>query len=43
MMIALPHEIAKMQDTYFDDYQKLITKRCEHLLKQCQYIPKNTL
>jgi serine/threonine-protein kinase HipA len=43
MMIALPHEIAKMQDTYFDDYQKIITKRCEHLLKQCQSIPKITL
>jgi serine/threonine-protein kinase HipA len=48
MMAALSKELAKIKITssnksYLTEYEKVITKRCSHLLDQCQHIPKMTL
>jgi serine/threonine-protein kinase HipA len=45
MMIALPQEITRINvefdyTSYFSDYQKMVTSRCQHLLTQCQDISK---
>lgn len=45
MAEALPQEVGKLTEkfnfkSYFAEYQKIISKRCEHLITQCEYIPK---
>lgn len=48
MLVALPQETTKIADKfghmkYFEEYQKIVVQRCEHLNEQSKYINKTRL